>query len=484
MARATGPAEGREIGMRPIGSMVRDASQFLWRRDLHQLPRWKRGLVFAARIAVAVLRDLFAGRLNLHAASLVYTTLLSLVPLLAVAFSILTALGVKNALEPVLLDLLAPLGVAARDLVVAITGFVNRVRADVLGSIGAVLLFYTSFSLAEKLTAALNEIWQVPETRPLLRRISADLSVILIGPVVVFSSVGALATLGSNRWVATMLSVGPFEPAIELAGRAVPFLIAIAAFTVIYWQVPSAQVAPRNAVIGGIVAGLLWQSVGWAFAAFLGNAGSYQAIYTTFAIVVLLLIWLDLAWLILLIGANVAHYAQHPGRARPLPANRIPGLRDVEAERLGLVVMLMIARRFYRDEPNWSSAELQRRLALPEEVVEAILDQLVDRELLARSDDRPHRYVPAKSPGTVTLEAVIAAMRQAEPSSILDLSPPTEAGAKAEQVIAAAETAARRSLEGATVKDLALSAEEKREEPAPETVSRPFVVGSTGRERK
>jgi hypothetical protein len=116
--------------------------------------------------------------------------------------------------------------------------------------------------------------------------------------------------------------------------------------------------------------------------------------------------------------------------------------------------MVLIAERYYRDEPNWSRAELQRHLALPEDLTAAILDALVERGLLARSDDFPHRYVPAKAPGVMTVESVISAFRQGEPSPALDLAPATQAGAAVDRVMGGLDAAMRRELDGVTVKDL------------------------------
>jgi hypothetical protein len=116
--------------------------------------------------------------------------------------------------------------------------------------------------------------------------------------------------------------------------------------------------------------------------------------------------------------------------------------------------MVLIAERYYRDEPNWSRAELQCHLALPEDLTAAILDLLVEGGLLARSDDFPHRYVPAKAPDVMTVESVIAAFRQGEPNPALGLAPATDASAAVDRVMGGLDAAFRCELQGMTVKDL------------------------------
>ena len=118
------------------------------------------------RVSYALIRDLREGQLTLRAMSLVYTTILSLVPLMAISFSILKGFGVHNQVEPVLLNLLAPLGDKGVEISERIVGFMDNVKVGVLGSLGFVLLFYTVVSLMQKIERAFNYVWQIKTERP------------------------------------------------------------------------------------------------------------------------------------------------------------------------------------------------------------------------------------------------------------------------------------------------------------------------------
>ncbi|MDH3930474.1 MAG: YihY/virulence factor BrkB family protein, partial [Deltaproteobacteria bacterium] len=166
----------------------------VWEVELSSLPWWKSWLTRVLRVFYVVIRDLLEGQLTLRAMSLVYTTLLAMVPLLAVSFSVLKGFGVHNQIEPLLLNFLRPMGERGVEVTSRIIGFVDSVKAGVLGSVGFALLIYTVISLIQKIEQACNDTWQVNRSRPLSQKFSDYLSVILIGPLLVFSALGITAS--------------------------------------------------------------------------------------------------------------------------------------------------------------------------------------------------------------------------------------------------------------------------------------------------
>jgi membrane protein len=167
-------------------NLLRRLRDLLWGdHDAH--PANHRSWLRAGQYAFALGRDLFEGQISMRAMSLVYTSLLSLVPILALAFSLLKALGAHNTLEPMLLELLAPLGAQASDITRNIVGFVDQIKVGVLGALGISLLMYSAISLIQKVEGSFNYIWRVARPRPLSQRIGDYLSVLMVGPVLVHS---------------------------------------------------------------------------------------------------------------------------------------------------------------------------------------------------------------------------------------------------------------------------------------------------------
>jgi membrane protein len=431
-----------------------EAYAFLWRSDPATMPRLQAGFVHMVRIVYVLTRDLLDGQLNLRAMSLVYTTLLSMVPLLAISFSVLKAFGVHNQIEPFLLQLLEPLGEKGIEVTEQVIGFVDNMKVGVLGSIGFVFLIYTVISLILKIERAFNYTWRIERPRPLVQRFSDYLSVILIGPVLMFSAVGIGASVRSNWVVARLTEFETVGVMVSFAGKAVPFLMIILAFTFIYIFIPNTKVRITSALIGGTVAGVLWQIVGWAFASFIVGSAKYTAIYSAFATLVLFMIWLYVGWLILLIGSSIAFYHQNP--AYRTAQRRNIRLSSRVKEHLAIQVMVLISRHMYEHERGWTPDLLAEWLRVPAEPVHEVILALEKAGLLAQARDERSGYLPARPLDTTTVSEVLAAVRTAEEEDGIHVDHLPEDKAVA-ALIAETEGAADRVAGACTLKDLSLS---------------------------
>lgn len=395
--------------MTNIAQLPEQVERLLWHTDLATLPGWQRGGLHLARFGYAIGRDLTQGYLTLQAMSLVYTTLLSLVPLLAVSFSVLKGFGVHNQIEPMLLNALAPLGDRAAEITNRIIGFVDNVRVGVLGSVGLAVLIYTVVSLIQKIEQAFNYTWRVEQPRPFTQRFSQYLSVLLIGPVLFFSAVGVTASIAGTSIVQDLASVEPFGTLLHYLSRLVPYLMISIAFAFVYLFVPNTRVRVVSALIGALVAGVLWQGAGWLFATFMVSSTRYAAIYSGLAILILFMIWVYVAWLILLIGASVAFYYQHPeylaSRSRELDlSNRMK-------ERLALTAAALVARNHYSGAAPWTAQAMAKELSLPSTTVEQVLAVLEAGGYLIPTAGTPPAYLVARAPESIPLADLLTHVR-------------------------------------------------------------------------
>lgn len=383
----------------------------LWGIDLKGTGRFRVFLIKTLRLMYVAVREFTEGQLTLRAMGLVYTTILGLVPLLAVSFSVLKAFNVHNLMEPFLFNLLSPLGPKGGELTERIIGFVENVKVGVLGSVGLILLIYTGISLIQKIEDSFNHIWKIKRPRTFLQRFSEYTSIILVGPVLIFSAIGLTASVMSTVIVQRILSIEPFGTAFYIGGRLLPYILVCAAFTFIYIFVPNTRVRFRPALVGGLFAGVLWQTIGWAFASFIASSTKYAAIYSGFAIIIIFMIWLYLSWLILLVGAEISFYAQYPQfltvrKESILLSNRLK-------ERLAFLIMYLIGYNFYHNLRHWTVDSLVERLFLPVEPVQDVLMLLKKRGLLTETGDDPPAYLPAKGLDTIKLEELFHSVRAA-----------------------------------------------------------------------
>jgi len=332
-----------------------------------------------------------------------------------------------------------------------IIGFVENIKVGVLGSLGLLFLLYTVVSLVQKVESSFNYVWQVEHLRGLAQRFSSYLSVILIGPVLVFAALGVTATAMNNSLVQQLMAVEPLGYVLLSMSKLVPYLLIIAAFSFLYMFIPNTRVNPGPALIGGVVAGVLWQSSGWAFAAFIATSSNYAAIYSGFAIMILLLIWLYLNWLILLLGAQVAFYMQYPQYMTREPVQL--RLSNRLRERLALQIMFMVAEHHMHNRAPWTSEALVHDLGLPMQPIHHVLQLMVGSGFLAETSDEPPAYLPRRDVETISLSELYEVVRSAGENRFLSLKAfPHQQ--QVDSAMSALQSAVRSELGEQTLKDL------------------------------
>lgn len=383
---------------------------WLWHTPSPELTPPLRLLRRICRVCYAVLRDLTQGHTNLYAMGLVYGTLLAVVPFLALSFSVLKSFGVHNQLEPLLQNLLlAPLGSRGQEIIDNVLSFVDNIQVRVLGAVGLGLLVFTVLSLVQKVDRAFNETWRVHQSRPITQKLSNYLSVTLIGPLLGFSALGATATLVSSDTVHHLLEVAPLGWLYSILTRLAPYAFIIVLFTFLYVLIPNTRVRLGPALIGGFVAGITWQSVGYLFTVFVAGSGRFTAIYSGFAVGVLLLVWIYLAWLILLTGASVAYYSQHAHQITPRRNNRPSAQGD---EQLGLALMYRIAHRFDQGLNAPTLMQLVTSSNADPEATDRLIKKLLKHHLLVRTEYQG--LVPAKPLDQISLTELLGVLRASD----------------------------------------------------------------------
>jgi membrane protein len=447
--------------MNKVDRIIQFVRQDLWTVDLASLPFFQRALVQTLRLAIAVGMEFRHRLLDARAAGLVYTTLLSLVPFLAVMFSVLKAFGVHHLIEPVLSQGLEPLGPKGEEVTATIIGFVDNLKMGVLGAIGVAGLFYTTYSLIDKIEQALNAIWLVREGRSWSRKFADYLSAVLVGPVLVVTAFALLASVQSNTLVQHVLEIEPLGHLMVWAAKLLPFLMLCGIFTFLYKFIPHTYVQATSALVGGIAAAILWGIAGELFAKFVAESAKYSAIYSSFAVLILFLLWLYTGWLIVLIGAQFSFFHQHPTAylSRLLWQQGTYGFR----ERLALNLLVLLARRHLDGEKPLTRAELAVDLRLPVSLVEEEVDHLVERGLLGLMS-KPDGISLMKPPELVSLKEVLDAARDGSPAEAqisVDTTDPVI------EVLRRRDEAVEEALAGQTLRSLVLAhGETPREHPA------------------
>jgi membrane protein len=316
------------------------------------------------RYPYAVVRDLARGEINLRAMGLVYTTLLSLIPLLAFSLAIMRIFGGHRDLQPIVYEFFRPVGgPAATELTARVVQFASRVSNGLVGSVGLALLAWTLVGTIKKVEDSFNFLWHVEHPRSFARRLGEYTTLLIAGPVLLVGFVGlSHAALGS----APVQEVVRLPLLQRLRGTGItlaPYVMVTAFFTALYMMIPNTRVRLRAALIGAVVGGVLWAAIGKMFTAFVVYSTRLTIVYAGFAFIVAALLWTYFGWLILLAGAQLSFYVQNPAYL-PLGLQQLR-LSGEELEQLALKLMYFVGRAHVAGGGRWSVNRLADELGLP-----------------------------------------------------------------------------------------------------------------------
>lgn len=426
-------------------------TDFLWNTKLKEVSKFQSILIQTLRVLYGASRDLSSGLLSLRAMGLVYTTLLSLVPLLAVSFSVLKGFGVHNQLKPALTNLLEPLGEKGLLVSQQIISFVDNMKVGVLGSIGLIFLIFTVLSLVKKIESAFNYTWHINVSRNIFQRFSNYLSVILVGPLLLFTAAGLTASFNSSSVINKIAAIEPFGTILLFVGEIIPFILTIATFTLIYILIPNTKVRFQSALFGAVIATILWKMIGAVFTTFIVDSTNYTAVYSSFAILIVFMLWIHLSWLIILTGASISYYHQNPDRISIKSQDMRLSCRL--KEKLALTVMQLIAFNFDNNKTRWTLKTLAKKINISEPALMIVISSLQSNGLLTTTGDNNQHYLPGQSLDHITVKMILDAARSAEETARLRPDD-VDSGVKVEDIILALEKAQTEITDNTTLKDL------------------------------
>jgi len=381
--------------------------ELVWSDKFEKLGLPGRMLATSLRYLYGLLRDIFSGDLSLRAMSLVYTTLLSIIPLLAFSFAILKGFGVFDQLEPYLKNVLEPLGDDGARITETILNLVNNVKGSLLGGVSMVILLYTVISMIQKVEASFNFVWYVSKPRSLSRRFTEYLVVIIIGPIMMVTALSIIGSMGSNAVIQYLGALPGVGEMLLLAGKLVPFMIISGVFAFLYMFMPNTKVNLKSALIGGLGGGIMWATMAIIFTTFVVTAARTQNMYANFAVAIFALFWLYINWLVLLIGAQLAFYHQNPAFLRI--GRQEPRLSNSMRERLALNIMMLVGNAFRSGNNKVDSKSIGSALNIPTIALTPIAAALEEEGLLALTETED--LIPAREMSRIKLQDILAVVR-------------------------------------------------------------------------
>ncbi len=382
----------------------------IWDIDFSALTFLKRLGFGSVKISFMVVRGFGRDNCPLHASALTYISLMSMVPLIAMMFSVAKGFGGGERLQTLIQEQAAQLPENIAEFLTRMLTYVENTNFGVLGAVGVLVLFYTVIAMMGKIEKSFNLIWGVQDARAFFRKFSDYVSVLLMVPVLILAATSINASLSANSFILFLHEEVPYFANLYQAVASLTGILFIwIAFTLVFTFMPNTQVRFVPALIGGVVAGTLWTFLQWAYIHLQVGVGKYNAIYGTFASVPIFLAWLYLCWLIVLFGCEVAfavqNYKTYEEEGSSLKTNQST------REALALAMLTHLARHYAAGKGPWNLVDYAYNHQVPIRLSRDIFHQLEVAKLILRSKDRAVSFVPGLPLDKIFVKDVTDALR-------------------------------------------------------------------------
>ncbi|HTY22921.1 MAG TPA: YihY/virulence factor BrkB family protein, partial [Desulfomonilaceae bacterium] len=375
-------------------------------------------------ILILSLRGFLSDNCSLRASALTLSTLLSIVPMIAVAFAIAKGFDVESAIQAQIMERLKGQEEVARWLIDFAYSLLRTTKGGVLAGFGIAALFFTVIRVLRNIEQSFNAVWKTKDQRTIPRTISDYLAVIVMGPILL-TTANSLSVLVSGQL--EQLTQGPgllevLSPLTLFFLHLLPYSVIWLLFTFLYLVLPNTKVPFLSGLMGGIIAGTAYLVFQWLYIFFQIGVSNYNAIYGSFAALPLFLVWLQISWTIVLFGAELCYAHQNVENYAALidPAR----LSWTERKIVALYVLRLIIKNFESGQPCCTISQTSRTLKLPRSMVQEITRQLLEAGLVVETNlqrtegikkqltDEQVAYQPASPLKAYTLKHVVDALEQ------------------------------------------------------------------------
>ncbi len=385
----------------------------IWELPLDQLPRWQSPLIKQVRVLILAFKGFNRDKCQLRAAALTFYSILSLIPILAMVFGIAKGFGFEQTLELLLQEKIASRDMVAQEgldwVISKAKLLLESTRGSLIAGVGLIVLMWAATRVLRHIEAALNDIWEIKNSRPWIRNFTDLLSIMVIAPI--------LFILAQSTTVFITAIIQDLSKGMKLLGhlflliKLVPFGLIWLLFTMIYVVVPNTKVNFKSALVAGVIVGTTFQLSQWIFFKSQMGISKYNAIYGSFAFLPLLLIWIQTAWLILLLGAEIAFANQHINRYE-----FALGSQEVKPSFKKLVTLLitnLLVKNFVEAKSSLTAEEISAILHAPVRLVRQCITDLMNSKIInevGKKNSQDTSYQPARSVENLSVSFVLQAI--------------------------------------------------------------------------
>lgn len=379
----------------------------IWQDSVYQKLSLKNAVAYVTRVVYILVNRFNADSISNKAAALTYSTLLSIVPILAILFGIARGFGFDNLLRQQIEQGLLGNNEASKYIFQFVDSYLSQTTGGVFLGVGLIALLWTFISLVNNMESIFNDIWYVKKSRTAYRKLTDYFSILILMPILIIIS-GGLSIFMSTL-VSKIEGYALLAPMMKFGISLIPYVLSWLMFTALYVFMPNTSVKLLYALIAGLIAGSLFQAFQFLYISGQVWVSRYNAIYGSFAALPLFLLWLQVSWTICILGAQLTHIMQN--------FKRYDNYKEVNnasyeyRNYLAVVLMSMICKQYAEgnDKP-YSARQLSNKCHIPIQLTQMVLNELMEADLLimnAPDKSQEEIYLPASGCVDITLAETI-----------------------------------------------------------------------------
>ena len=382
----------------------------IWSIPLDKTIGWQKIWLRLLRTIALAVRGFREDRIGLRASALTVFSLLAVVPVAALAFGIAKGFGLKEYLERQLLANFQGQQEVLDWIIRFADSFLEHTSGGIIAGIGLIILLWSVLKVFANIEGSFNAIWQIRRSRSWFRKFSDYLSIMLIAPilVIVSSSATVFITTQIERIASEIEFLGLIDQIIFFLVKLIPYVLIWLLFTFLYMFMPNTKVQFRSALIGGVVAGTAFVAIQWLYIHFQIGVSRYNAIYGSFAALPLFIIWLQISWLIVLLGAEIAFSDQNMKQYEF--ESDVENISTYSKNILALMITHLLVKKFMKAETPLTAEQISSNLKIPIRLVRKILYELTECKIVSESvspNTKERAYQPGQDAENLSIAYIL-----------------------------------------------------------------------------
>ena len=390
-------------------TQIKRINDLIWHTPLSEISKGRTFVIKQLRIAIIAARGFSNDKVNLRASALTFYTLLSIIPVIAIAFAIAKGFGLDQDLRALITDEFQSYQSVLNPLLEKAQNAIEETRGGYMAGVGMVILFWSVMSLLEHIEGSFNHIWQIRFSRPWYRKFTDYLTMMLIAPVFIILSSSITIFVGTE--LVSFMSRAPiltfFKPIISFLIKLAPFFLTWITMTILFMIMPNTKVKFLPALIAGIITGSILQGLQWLYLDLQFGIMKLSAIYGSFALIPLFILWIQSSWIVVLLGAEISFANQNISRYEF--ESEAMNVSNFQKRALVLMIMHMIIKNFSVGEKPVSAEYIGSTLKIPVRLARDIIQDLNSVNLVSiihENEQKEQLYQPALDINKITVSYV------------------------------------------------------------------------------